>query len=115
MICIQELHRDDVLAEAPGWKRPVWKHGGLGSAPEGTPSRIGRCASQAVSKTSPRIDMIRGLGPARYSPPGGGTLEIESVLSAGFVRGTASPSIAQPDVGQCLRGRITARGRAVAA
>jgi hypothetical protein len=41
---LMNLHREDVLAEAPGWAKPVWKHGDLGEAPAAAPSRAGRCA-----------------------------------------------------------------------
>ncbi len=44
------LHVEDVLAEAPSWARPVWKHGGQGEAPATAPSRVGRCALETVGR-----------------------------------------------------------------
>ena len=44
------LHREDVLAEAPSWAKPVWKHGGLGEAPTTAPSRVGRCALETIGR-----------------------------------------------------------------
>ena len=47
---LMNLHREDVLAEAPSWAKPVWKHGGLGEAPAAAPSRVGRCALETVGR-----------------------------------------------------------------
>ena len=47
---LQDLHREDVLAMAPTWKKPVWKHGQLGAPPEFAPSRLGRCALESVGR-----------------------------------------------------------------
>ncbi|MDA8333468.1 MAG: transposase [Peptococcaceae bacterium] len=45
-----ELHREEVLEAAPGWRKPVWKHGDLGSSPEWAPSRVGRCLLETVGR-----------------------------------------------------------------
>jgi hypothetical protein len=47
---LMNLYREDVLAEAPGWAKPVWKHGTLGEAPAAAPSRVGRCALETVGR-----------------------------------------------------------------
>ena len=46
-----ELHREDVLETAPGWSKPVWKHGDLGFQPEWAPSRVGRCLLETVGRS----------------------------------------------------------------
>lgn len=45
-----KLHREEVLAEAPNWAKPVWQHGGLGEVPAAAPSRVGRCALEVVGR-----------------------------------------------------------------
>ncbi|MEW5934394.1 MAG: transposase, partial [Bacillota bacterium] len=47
---LRELHREEVLAAAPGWPRPVWKHGGVGAPPGWAPSRLGRCLLETVGR-----------------------------------------------------------------
>ena len=45
------LHREDILEAAPGWPKPAWKHGDLGSEPQWAPSRVGRCLLESVGRS----------------------------------------------------------------
>ncbi len=54
---LRELHREEVLEAAPGWSKPVWKHGGLGSQAERAPSRVGRC----LLETAGRLTVSQGM------------------------------------------------------
>lgn len=47
---LRELHREEVLAAAPGWPRPVWKRGAVSAPPEWAPSRLGRCLLETVGR-----------------------------------------------------------------
>ena len=54
---LRELHREEVLEAAPGWSKPVWKHGDLGFQAEWTPSRVGRC----LLETAGRLTVSQGM------------------------------------------------------
>jgi IS605 OrfB family transposase len=77
---LQELHRAAVLAEAPNWAKPVWKHGGLGEVLAGMPSRVGRCALETVGRVvasqAARREAFAALR-AVWGP------EVERLLAAG--------------------------------
>jgi IS605 OrfB family transposase len=47
---LKELHREETLETAPGWARPVWKHGDLKAAPSFAPSRVGRCLQETIGR-----------------------------------------------------------------